>query len=488
MSGREPEVLEQAAAESAAAHEAPVQRAISLRRYLLTGILLPVGLLIIVNTASLYRQALAAVNTAYDRTLLASAKSIGEQLDVTGYDEQSQLRVTVPYAALEAFEADNQSRLFYRVSSLKGELVSGFEQLPFWRGEIPIRPPYSALVDFYDDVFREDPVRVAVLLQPVASGKGRAMAVVQVAETLELRKTLARKILFDTLWRQAILLAVIALVAVVVVQRATRPVRRLSAELKARPEGDLTAIAAPDAPRELLPLIEATNQVMGRLQHLLDNQKRFVRDAAHQLRTPLAVLKVQVQSALRGDMEARDALGEINQTVDRATVLANQMLALAKVEQLRQQADLQAIELAQVVRSVALDLSPLIAEKDIDFEIETVPAQVRSHEWMLGELTRNLLHNAIKHTPAGGTLAVRIVRDASFVAMTLSDSGPGVSAELSARLYEPFSAGDVRHGSGLGLAICREIVETMHGSISLENRVVHGQVTGLDAVVRLPTA
>ena len=487
MSDRESGSLEPSALEKTAAAEATGQRAISLRRYLLTGILLPVGVLIIVNTASLYRQALAAVNTAYDRTLLASAKSIGEQLDVTGYDEQSELRVTVPYAALEAFEADNQSRLFYRVSSLKGDMVSGFAQLPFWHGEIPIRPPYSALVDFYDDVFREEPVRVAVLLQPVASGKGRAMAVVQVAETLELRKTLARKILFDTLWRQAILLAVIALVAVVVVQRATRPVRRLSAELKARPEGDLTAIAAPDAPRELLPLIEATNQVMGRLQHLLDNQKRFVRDAAHQLRTPLAVLKVQVQSALRGDMEARDALGEINQTVDRATLLANQMLALAKVEQLRQQADLQALDLAQVVRSVALDLSPLIAEKDIDFEIETVPAQVLSHEWMLGELTRNLLHNAIKHTPAGGTLAVRIVRDASFVAMTLSDSGPGVSAELSARLYEPFSAGDVRHGSGLGLAICREIVETMHGSITLENRVVHGQVTGLDAVVRLPT-
>jgi two-component system, OmpR family, sensor histidine kinase TctE len=487
MSGRESGSLEPSALEKTAAAEATGQRAISLRRYLLTGILLPVGVLIIVNTASLYRQALAAVNTAYDRTLLASAKSIGEQLDVTGYDEQSELRVTVPYAALEAFEADNQSRLFYRVSSLKGEVVSGFAQLPFWHGEIPIRPPYSALVDFYDDVFRDEPVRVAVLLQPVASGKGRAMAVVQVAETLELRKTLARKILFDTLWRQAILLAVIALVAVVVVQRATRPVRRLSDELKARPEGDLTAIAAPDAPRELLPLIEATNQVMGRLQHLLDNQKRFVRDAAHQLRTPLAVLKVQVQSALRGDMEARDALGEINQTVDRATLLANQMLALAKVEQLRQQADLQAIDLVQVVRSVALDLSPLIAEKDIDFEIETVPAHVRSHEWMLGELTRNLLHNAIKHTPPGGTLAVRIVRDASFVAMTLSDSGPGVSAELSARLYEPFSAGDVRHGSGLGLAICREIVETMHGSITLENRVVHGQVTGLDAVVRLPT-
>ena len=127
-------------------------RAISLRRYLLLGILLPVGLLVTLNTASLYSQALDAVNTAYDRTLLASAKSIGEQLDVSGYDGQSELRVTVPYAALEAFEADNQSRLFYRVSSLNGEMVSGYAQLPFWRGRIPAKPPYAALVDFYDDV------------------------------------------------------------------------------------------------------------------------------------------------------------------------------------------------------------------------------------------------------------------------------------------------------------------------------------------------
>uniref|UniRef100_UPI00286BF86E sensor histidine kinase n=1 Tax=Polaromonas sp. TaxID=1869339 RepID=UPI00286BF86E len=145
-----------------------------------------------------------------------------------------------------------------------------------------------------------------------------------------------------------------------------------------------------------------------------------------------------------------------------------------------------AIDLAQVLRSVALDLSPLIAEKDIDFDIETVSAPIASHEWMLGELARNLLHNAIKHTPPGGQLGVRITRDARYAALTLSDGGPGISAELSARLYQPFSAGNVRHGSGLGLAICREITQALGGSISLENRTVHGQITGLDAVVRLP--
>ena len=129
----------------------------SLRRYLLLGILLPVIGLIVLNTISLYSEALAAVNTAYDRTLLASAKVIGEQLDVEGYDELSRLRATVPYSALEAFEADNRSRIFYRVSSLGGEMVSGFAELPFWRGTLPQRPPYAALVDFYDDRMHDEP-------------------------------------------------------------------------------------------------------------------------------------------------------------------------------------------------------------------------------------------------------------------------------------------------------------------------------------------
>jgi two-component system sensor histidine kinase TctE len=464
------------------------RRAISLRRYLLLGILLPIGLFVLVNAVSLYRQTLAAVNVAYDRTLLASAKSIGELLDVKGFDEAAELRVTVPYAALEAFEADNQSRMFYRVSTLKGEMVSGFAELPYWHGRLPDRSTYAALVDFYDDRFRDEPVRVAVLLQPVAAQDGRGMAVIQVAETLELRQTLTRKILIDTLWRQAVLVAVIALVAVIVIQRATRPVRRLSSELQARPEGDLTPIEAHDAPRELLPLVDATNQVMTRLQHLLDNQKRFVRDTSHQLRTPLAVLKTQVQSALRGDVDARQALLEIQDTVERATVLANQMLSLAKVEQLRQQTDTSVNDLAEVARNVALDLSPLIADKDLDFEIATMAAPVRSHDWMLRELTRNLLHNAIRHSPAGGTLSVRVICDANSVALTIADDGPGIPAELRARLFQPFSPGNARSGSGLGLAICHEIVRALGGTITLENRETHGHIDGLDATVRLPLA
>ncbi len=460
----------------------------SLRTRLLLGILIPVAILIAINSVSLYRQSLAAATLAYDRTLLASAKTIGEQLDVTGYDEAARLRAVVPYSALEAFEADNQSRMFYRVSTLGGELVSGFEELPVWRGSMPARSAYAALVDFYDAEFRAQPVRVAVLLQPVASANGRTMAVVQVAETLELRETLARKLLIDTLWRQLVLLGVIALVTAWVVQRATRPVRDLGEAIEARAADDLTPIDARDAPRELRPLVEATTRVMSRLQSLLDHQKRFVRDSAHQLRTPLAVLKAQVQSARRGDMSPDQALAEIEHTVSRATALANQMLSLAKVEQLRQQPESSTVDFGDVVREVALDVSPLIADKALDFELDAEVVAVHAHLWMLQELSRNLLHNAIKHSPHGGVLTVSVRTDpeSGDALLQMRDDGPGISQELRQRLYAPFSAGDMASGSGLGLAICREIVQTLGGTIALENRVSGNHIDGLDATVRLP--
>lgn len=461
----------------------------SLRRTLLLGILLPVIALVAINGASLYQRALAAANTAYDRSLLASAKVIGEQLDVRGYDHDAQLRATVPYSALEAFEADNRSQFFYRVSNLQGELVSGYGDLPFWRGSLPEQPPYAALVDFYDDRFREEDVRVAVLLQPVASARGRGMAVVQVAETLELRRRLAREVLLDTLWRQLGLVAVIAAVVVWVVQRATRPVRSLSQALQARAEGDLTPLPTDDAPRELQPLLDATNGLMQRLSALLEHRKRFVRDAAHQIRTPLAVLKTQTQSALRGDLEAREALAEIAGTVDRATTLANQMLSLAKVEQLRQQPEAPTVQdWAAVVRELALEMAPLVADKRLDFEIDTAPAPVRAHDWMLRELARNLLHNAIRHTPEGGGLSVRVEAEAGQARLAIADTGPGIPADLRQRLFQPFSAGDIRSGSGLGLAICQEIVGALGGGISLDNCQGPGGVQGLVARAWLPLA
>ena len=472
---------------------------LSMRGRLLLGILLPVGLLVLVNAFSLYQQARAAADTAYDRTLLASAKAIGELLDVTGSPEQPRLVANVPYSALEAFEADNRSNMVFRITGFQGEMVSGYAGLPAWHGQLPSRGAYAALVHFYDDVYQGDAVRVAVLLQPVSSQAGLGMATIQVAETLELRQTLARQQLLSTLARQAALLAVIALVVWGVVQHATRPVHALSAMISARRADDLSPIVAPRAPRELQPLLDATNGALARSADLLAHQKRFVRDAAHQLRTPLAVLKTQVQSARRGDVAADQALAEIAGTVDRATELANQMLALAKVEQLRQQGPAPVNDWADAVRQVALDLAPLASAQDIELALALPPQplQVAGHEWALRELARNLLHNAIRAMPQGGQLWLTLQHGPgdARARLTIADTGPGLSDHARQRLFQPFASPGPgtasRGGSGLGLAICHDIVQALGGALQLVNRPVAGDpsaVGGLDASVWLPVA
>ena len=204
--------------------------------------------------------------------------------------------------------------------------------------------------------------------------------------------------------------------------------------------------------------------------------------------------------ALRGDVEPQQALIEIEHTVQRATELANQMLALAKVEQLRQQADVPVIDWARVVRDVALDLSPLISDHRLVFSLEAVALEVRGFEWALRELTRNLLHNAIKNTPHGSglrvTLEPALAVDGAWAMLVVADDGPGVSPEMRQRLFQAFSRAEASStdsasstsGTGLGLAICHEIVASLGGRIDLVNRLQNEVVTGLDATVLLPLA
>jgi two-component system sensor histidine kinase TctE len=227
---------------------------------------------------------------------------------------------------------------------------------------------------------------------------------------------------------------------------------------------------------------------MARLEQAAAQQKRFVRDASHQLRTPLAVMKVQVQSALRGDVPPQEALQEIAATVERATQLANQMLALAKVEQLRQQRDAPASDWAAIVHALALELSALIAQRSLDFELDLGdgPAPVRAHEWALRELTRTLLHTALRHTRT--LLRLRLQRVDGQAVLTIRDDGPGIAPEQRRHLFEAFAASASAGGTGLGLAICHEIVMSLGGRIELLDRGAADRVEGLDAVVRLALA
>lgn len=459
-----------------------IARPRSLRRYLLAGIVVPIALFVVVDTIGAYRRALAAIHTAYDRSLLASARYIGELLQADG----ATLQVDLPYAALEIFDAGNEGRMYYRINGLQGEFLSGYPDLPPYTRQLPQRSDYAALVDFYDADFRGERVRMAALYQPVSGEQLRGVALIQVAETQEVRERLARGLLIDTLLREAVLISVVAGVAWLVVARALRPVVDLRREVIARGERDLSPVTTPGLPTELQPVVAAINELMRRVQRMVGLQRQFVRDASHQLRTPLAVLKTQAQNGLSGHADPRATLQQMHATVDRAIRLANQMLALAKVEQVHRQDVPQAIDLAEVAREVALDLAPLIADKGLDFELHAdAPVAVRGHAWMLRELTRNLLHNALRETPPGGTLAVVVEASDERARLVVRDSGPGLSESQREHLFEPFHTGHPTTGSGLGLAICREVCEHLGGTIELLNRV---DGAGLDAVVRLPRA
>ncbi|WP_240636048.1 sensor histidine kinase [Caldimonas tepidiphila] len=462
----------------------------SLRWRLVAGIVLPIALFVAFDAASTYRSALASINTAYDRSLLASARSIGELLQPAG----GRLRVEVPYAALEVFDAGNEGRIYYRINGFDGEFLSGYEDLPAYTRALPRRSDYAALVDFYDGEYRGERVRMAALYQPVAGAQVRGVALIQVAETLGIRERHTRRLLVEMLLRRAAMLGVVLLVVTVVVAHALRPLEGLRSALSARNERDLSPVATPGLPAELQPVEAAVNELMQRLGHLIGHQRQFVRDASHQLRTPLAVLKTQAQNGLSGHAPPRETLERMHDTIERAVRLANQMLALAKLEQVHHQDEPQPLDLAGLTREVALDLAPLIADKGIDFElVADTPVRVLGHDWMLREVTRNLLHNAVRETPAGAplTLAVDVLPQgagsAPLARLLVRDSGPGLAPAQRERLFEPFHTGHPSSGTGLGLAICREACERLGARLELLDRLDDGgRVAGLDAVVTMP--
>lgn len=452
----------------------------TVRSYLLAWIISPIAVFIAIDTYTLYQSALNSANTAYDRMLVTTAYSIGDEIRHDG----NSLQVSVSFAALEVYEAGYSTRMIYRVNDMEGSYITGDMDLPPYKQKLNDMPVSPTLLGIHEDRYGSAPVRVASIFQPVSLGASRTGVIVQIAEPIEFRKSVARNILWGTLSRQALLLAVVTLVTLSVVTRALRPLEDLRRQLDERRDDDLAPIKVPSAPRELLPVVGALDSLMERLHRQLDLQQRFVADASHQLRTPLAVLKTQLQSGLRGDAPPEVVLREMAGTVDRATNLANKLLSLAKVEQLRSKGEQFPCDLSAIASEVAVDLSPLISEKNLDFELKSENAWVRGHPWMVAEMMSNLLHNAIRHTPVEGRLGIAIEHTAFELALRIWDTGPGIATDMEESVFEPFAVSHASKGGGLGLTICAEIADSMGACLMLKNRVWGGVVEGLDAVVR----
>lgn len=461
------------------------QRAPSLKWRLAAILLAALTALIAANAVSSYRTALAAITTAHDRSLLAVARVIAERVDLRA----GQVVVEVPYVALDFFESTLRGRVYYKVSGLNREFVSGFAALPPLPATAPRTDDYLALAHFHDAEFQGEPVRMVGLHQPVHDESARGMALVQVAETLVSREELTRRLFLDTLGRQFLVVAIAAALVAAGIRQGMRPLDRVSAELAGRRPGDLSPIAEAGVPAEVAPLVTGMNRYVILLKDLLDEQERFIADASHQVRTPLAVLRTQVDLALREtDPERlRDTLAALSRSLAETVQVTNQLLGRARARHGLSVKRHAPHDFAASVRQVCLDAAPAAVAREIDLGFDGAPmVVVRGDEGLLREAARNLVDNAIRYTPRGGRVTVSLHDDArSDPRLEVEDNGPGIPPELREKAFEPFFRLDPQgaQGAGLGLAIVRDIVRSHDGEVRLESATGG---SGLRVVVRLP--
>jgi two-component system sensor histidine kinase TctE len=458
--------------------------ATSLRRRLLSWILLPLAGLIGINAWVGYGNAVQAANEAYDRSLYLAARTLAEELEW----RDGSLQLDVTQSAGYLFENHTGSRLFYKVTTPQGKWLAGEAAVP----DVPVRSPsavkFFALVQFDDGQYLSQPVRLAQLTHVVEadaedSGGGlrEPLIKITVAETMEARQDLIEHILWDTLSSQGLLLLAAALLVVWGVQRGIRPLESFRQQLAQKSDDDFSPIQPPDLPRELRPLIETLNSYLDRLGRLIDIRKRFLDNAAHQLRTPLTALKTQLALAERNaePEQAQALMAAARQTTDDAVRLTEQLLAMTRVEHAREMHSPARVDLVDLAKRVTQEhlLRAHQSGHDLGLELQVVRSEVQGVDLLLHEALSNLIDNAVHHSPAGTRITVRV----GSAWLEVVDDGPGIGPEHQAHVFERFyrAAPSGVSGSGLGLAIVKEIANQQGAQVSLQSPVAEGRGTAI---------
>lgn len=456
----------------------------SLRRQLAIWLVGVLSALLLVDAWYSYGDALRAANQAYDRSLSASIKGIAERIHAT----DQEIVVDIPYSALELFESGSSDRVFYSVG-VQGaaEVLTGYEGLPQPQALRPNEPV------FYDGIYKAQPVRWGALLKPLYRAEFPQPVLVILGETTNSRQEVVQQLFWGEIWRKAAMVVVALLVALFATAVAVKPVEHLGAGIRARPEEDLTPIAAADVPLEVVPLVDAINHHMGRIDQMIQARRRFITDAAHQLRTPLAVLNTQAEYALRQDhiSEMRAAITALHRSLGSAIRLTNQLLSLSRAEPINGlMLTRQPVDLAALARDTVIELLPLAARKSIDLGLEGTeqPVIVAGNPVLLREMLTNLIDNALRYTPSGGLVTVRVDQAggaAPHARLHVSDTGVGIpAAQREAVFHRFFRLDSTDHsGSGLGLSIVREIVLGHGGEIHITDPQ---NGPGVVVVVNLP--
>lgn len=424
----------------------------------------------------------------FDRALEFNLQALMQFVVVNG----NQVAFNLTPQARDLLRADDSDSVYYQVLNQRGELVSGDDALP-----LPAHnaAPEPGRVLLRDDVLRNDEVRVAYAwLSRSADGNG-GWVLMQVAETKGKRSTLATEIIKGVMVPQFIILPLAVLLVWMALVRGIRPLSELETRIRARKPDDLSPIEESFVPQEVAPLVSSINDLLTRLKSSLTTQKRFLADAAHQLKTPLAGLRMQAELAQRESdpAEIRGSLQQIARSSSRATHTVNQLLALARAETTGRSLPTEPVDLAHLVTGVVQDSVPRAMEQGIDLGYEgpsTLPGDglLVGNTTLLQEMARNLVENAIHYAGRGGVVTARVLVDRFSRAQILQieDDGPGIPEGERERVMQPFyrSLGTNVDGSGLGLAIVQEIAQQHGASVRMEDAHPQRSAKGLRVSVR----
>ena len=456
------------------------EKVISLRSHLMERLLTALFWLWLISTIVGYFATLNYANQPHDLILLQRAQAMAEHMKLGSGEERLDYKPLLP----DGTEPGNPDKVVYTVSDSNGNKIAGNANLAR-----PVSYRRGKAGPLFSNSEREgEKTRMVSLIYPsLSDGK---LYQLHVSETTHQRRALVRGILANIVIPELLLIMIAAGAVWYGLMEGLAPLERLRQEVAGRKRDDLNRLDETKAPEEVRPLIGAVNDLLERLQQVMQAQRRFVADAAHQLRTPFAGLKTQAELALReNDVERKQhALQHMLTSTRHGTRLVNQLLALARNEPGGQ--DTQSftmIELGPLAQACAMEWVPLALEKNIDLGFEGVETQtwIRGDAVSLNEMLGNLIDNAIRYTHVNGHITICMTCEQGKVKLCVEDNGPGIPTHHHERVFERFYRilGSGQSGSGLGLAIVAEVVKR-HGA---EIKIGQGQEgTGTQITIAFP--
>lgn len=445
----------------------------SIRRRLLLSLLAGAAVLAIVVYFLVQSVARQVAQESQDNVLAASALSI---LDSARYSGR-EVNVDLPYSALSMLDSLSDERVFYAIR-LENEFLSGYSQLPEADGII------SGVPAFRSAIFLEEEVRVASVRRRMSTDIGQSFLQVSVAQTLSGQKQTLARISRTSMGIGAGFFFVSVLLAAIIARSTIRPLDRLTVSVSRRGPKDLRPVAAP-VPSEMVPLVASLNSFMRRLQRSLTRSEDFIAEAAHRVRTPLAIVRTKAEIVQRkaDNPETRVALREMIRAIDDSSRTAGQLLDHAMVTFRLDHLSQDRISLLRLVQETVERLGPISEMKEIDLDaILTDDVTIQGDSILLQNALHNLLDNAIKYSPPGARVTVALTRHADWAEIRITDTGHGFPEAELERLTERFARGanaDNVVGSGLGLTIVKEVIEAHGGQMHFKN------LAGAGACVRL---